>query len=130
MCWITHTLGDRQIEAPAAVTLVPTLTTNYQRRTLQVAGQDGEPPSRMTLDVGLSRERRLPRHPVVHWSSGSTSSLAETKGGPQAPRRPDAPVDVGTACWASASTGLVSPALRPDLPTLKWHHLLDVCLAA
>ena len=130
LCWITRTLGNRQIDAPAAVTLVPTLTTNYQRRTLQVAGQDGEPPSRMTLDVGLSCELP-PEAPGGSLVVGFDEfAFVETKGGPRASVADRTLRSMGHRPLGISKYGLGVASLRPDLPTLKWHHLLDVCLAA
>lgn len=130
LCWITRTMADRHVDAPAAITLVPTLTTNYQRRTLQVAGQDGEPPSRMTLDVGLSCELP-PEAPGGSLVVGFEEfAFVETKGGPRACVADRTLWSMGHRPLGISKYGLGVASLRPDLPTLKWHHLLDVCLAA
>lgn len=130
LCWITRTMSDRHVDAPAAITLVPTLTTNYQRRTLQVAGQDGEPPSRMTLDVGLSCELP-PEAPGGSLVVGFDEfAFVETKGGPRASVADRTLWSMGHRPLGISKYGLGVASLRPDLPTLKWHHLLDVCLAA
>lgn len=130
LCWITRTMADRHVDAPAAITLVPTLTTNYQRRTLQVAGQDGEPPSRMTLDVGLSCELP-PEAPGGSLIVGFDEfAFVETKGGPRACVADRTLWSMGHRPLGISKYGLGVASLRPDLPTLKWHHLLDVCLAA
>lgn len=130
LCWITRTMSDRHVDAPAAITLVPTLTTNYQRRTLQVAGQDGEPPSRITLDVGLSCELP-PEAPGGSLVVGFDEfAFVETKGGPRASVADRTLWSMGHRPLGISKYGLGVASLRPDLPTLKWHHLLDVCLAA
>lgn len=130
LSWLTRTLTDRHIDSPAAVTLIPSLITSYQRRTLQITSRDHEPPTRMTIDVGLACELP-PEAPggslIVQFDQ---YAFVETKGGPR-------PSEADRTLWAMgyrpqglSKYGLGVATLRPDVPALKWHHLLDVCLAA
>lgn len=128
--WITETLHARGVAAPAAVTLIPALTTNYQRRTLQVVHREGEDASRLTIDVGLSCE--LPAHapggPLV--VGFDRFAIVETKGGPRGSTVDRMLWSMGHRPMSISKYGLGLATLRPEIPALKWHRLLNNHLAA
>ena len=114
-----QTLSARGVDGVDVASLAPTLHTGYVRTTLLLTG--GAAASRATVDTGLVWRR-----------PGSALALAlphqvivETKGG-------SAPSPLDRALWRAgvrpsriSKYGAGLAALDDDLPSLKWHRLLN-----
>lgn len=115
--FVDHVVVGAELTGTWDLSLLPTLTTTYRRRTLFLPGSA----SRVTIDTDL------------RWASGANHHLAlpgvaivETK---TATTRP---CEADRLLWrAGCRPSLISKygtglaALRPDLPSNKWHRVLN-----
>jgi hypothetical protein len=105
------------VGADHATSLRPVLATSYQRSTLFLPSSA----SRVTLDVDLGwsslravRDLDRPAVAIVETKTGSTPSAVDRLLWSHGHR----PVRI-------SKYGVGMAALAPDLPRLKWHHVLD-----
>ncbi|QEO14863.1 VTC domain-containing protein [Agromyces intestinalis] len=117
-------LDDSGIGAPADLHLGAVLTTRYRRATLLVSAAAGRPESRATVDLDLTWVDRGRGGSFPTTMTTPDRVIVETKSGTSAG-------EVDRALWACGhrpariskyATGLA--ALRPDLPSNRWHRVL------
>lgn len=128
--WITQTLRERGIAEASVVTLTPALTTAYHRRTLQYVPPEGGPASRLTIDVDLACGLPVtcPQGPLE--IDFDRFVVVETKGAARPSRVDRVLWSMGHRPLHVSKYGIGTAALRPDVPELKWHHVLNRYLAA
>ncbi|MGB3955447.1 MAG: VTC domain-containing protein [Brooklawnia sp.] len=127
--WITETLRERGIADAPVVTLIPALTTAYRRRTVQYTQPQGAPVSRLTIDVDLAcgLPATCPNGPLE--IDFDRFIVVETKGAARPSRVDRVLWSMGHRPLHVSKYGLGTAALRPDVPELKWHHVLNRYLA-
>lgn len=115
--FIDHVVVGAELPGTWDLSLVPTLTTTYRRRTLFLPGSA----SRVTVDTDLrwaTADRRdidLPGVAIIETKTATTRPCEADRLLWRAGCRP--------SLISKYGTGLA--ALRPDLPSNKWHRVLN-----